>query len=164
ARTGADRVLRTLRDSQADMQDPQHAAARRATYQDDRAATLLVAPQDADAAHCCPAGSAPGPSPTARARLVRGRAPSFLRSRTLAPQTARSPAYAAGAHQERLRVLAAPPSHLRSQRFPIPRVRLPTHPRGHWPSSWPNPGVRLVATPPPHLLYHCDTMPSSSSS
>src|SRR6266571_4681256 len=40
----------------------------------------------------------------------------------------------------------------------------PTHPRGHWPSSWPNPGVGLLSTPPPRLLYRFDTMPSSSSS
>src|SRR5947209_19676376 len=39
-----------------------------------------------------------------------------------------------------------------------------THPRGRWPSLWPNPGVRPVSTPLLPLLYRCDTMPSSSSS
>src|SRR5207244_9967572 len=63
-----------------------------------------------------------------------------------------------------LLVLAAPPAHLRSQRSPIPGVRPPTHLRGHWPLSWPDPAVHLVSTPAPRLLYHCDTTPSSSSS
>src|SRR5947209_3711803 len=39
-----------------------------------------------------------------------------------------------------------------------------THPRGRWPSWWPNPGVRPVSTPLLPLLYRCHTMPSSSSS
>jgi hypothetical protein len=33
-----------------------------------------------------------------------------------------------------------------------------------FPSSWPNPGVRLLSTPPPRLLYRFDTIPSASSS
>src|ERR1700693_1704983 len=60
--------------------------------------------------------------------------------------------------------LAAPPAHPGSPRSPIPHGRPPTHPRGHWPSLSPNPGVRLLSTPRLPLLCRFDTMPSSSSS
>lgn len=70
----------------------------------------------------------------------------------------------ASTHRALPPVLAAALAVPRSQRSLIPRVRPPTHPRGRWPSSWPNPGVRLVSTPLLPLFYRFDTMPSSSSS
>src|SRR5437868_15068829 len=71
---------------------------------------------------------------------------------------------AAATHRALPLVLAALPAHRGSQRSLIPHVMRLTHPRGRWPSSWPNPGVRPVSTPLLPLLYRCDTMPSSSSS
>ena len=95
---------------------------------------------------------------------ARAGVPDALLLRTLAPQTARSPACVATAHRPRLLVRAAPPVPRRWRRCPIPHGRLPTHPKGRSPLSWPDPGVRLVSMPLPPLLYRCDTMPSSSSS
>src|SRR5437763_16213609 len=70
---------------------------------------------------------------------------------------------AAATHRALPLVLAALPAHRGSQRSLIPHVMRLTHPRGRWPSSWPNPGVRLVSTPLLPLLYRFDTLPSSSS-
>src|SRR5258708_18042065 len=164
APTAADRAPAPLPLAHAATLTPRRAGVHRAAYQDDRVATLLVAPADADAAHCCLHGSAPVPSLVAVTRPVLETAPSFPHSRTLAPQTATLPACAAGVRREHLLVFAAPPAHLRWQRCPIPGVRPPTHPRGHWPSWWPDLAVRLVSTPLPPRLYRFDTTPSSSSS
>src|SRR6266571_2688228 len=138
-------------------------ATRRSSSRDDKAATRLADPQDADAAHCCLAGSAPGPSPVAATRPVRETVSRWLHSRRLAPQTAGLPACAATAHRAHPLVFAALRLHRGSQRSPIPRVRPPTHPTGHWPSSWLNQAVPLAARPLPPLLCLFDTMPSSSS-
>ncbi len=108
-------------------------------------------------------GSAPAPSPVAVARPVLETAPRLLHSRMLAPQRVRSPACAAAVHRQCLSVFAALLSHPGSQRSPIPRVKPPIHPRGHWPWSWPNLAVHLVATLLLPLLCLFDTMPSSSS-
>src|SRR5437763_2007063 len=133
-------------------------------YRDGRATTPLAFLADADDAHCCPAECVPAPSPTAITPPVLGRAPPWLHSRTPARQTASSPACAAATHRECLLVPAAPPPHPGSPRSLIPGVRPPTHPRGHWPSSWPDLAAHLGSTPLLPLLYRCDTMPSSSSS
>src|SRR5205807_3229308 len=133
------------------------------TYQDGTARIPLVVPGDADAAHCSPAGSAPGPSPVARAPQARERAPHWLRSRRLAPQTATSPASGATAHRAHPLVFAALRLHLRSQRSLTLPVRRLTHLTAHWPSWWLNQAVPLAARPLPPLLCLFDTMPSSSS-
>ncbi len=142
----------------------QRVVAHRATYRDDRATTVLAAPQDADAVHCCLLGCGPVPSPMALIRPVLGTVPRFLRSKTLAPQTARWPACVAVVHRAHPLGLVGPPTPRESQRSPIPHARPPTHARAHGPSSSLNPVVRLVSTPLPLLLCRVDTMPSSSSS
>src|SRR5947209_18415343 len=105
------------------MLTPQFAATHRATYQRDTATTPLAVLRDGDAAHCSLNGSAPGPTPVARALLARGRAPRLLHSRRPAPRTAWSPACATAAHQALLLVSAAPQAARQSQRSPILRSR-----------------------------------------
>src|SRR5207244_12463494 len=132
APTPADTAPAPLRLVRAARPTPRRAAAHRAACRDDREATLLAAPRDADAAHCCLHGSAPGPSPVAAIRLVRERAPRWLHSKLLARQTARWLKSRAGVNRQCMLALAVPPPHLESQNYLVLNVRPVTHPGRHW--------------------------------
>src|SRR5689334_5876438 len=80
------------------------------------------------------------------------------------PQTVRSPMYATAMHRALPLVLAGALFALRSQRSLIPDVLRLTHPRGRWPSWWPNLVAPLAARPLlllPCLVY---TIPSATAS